>query len=297
MQLRRIKQTLSNGQTISGLRTVTRDLPLVVFLHGNGLAAGVYMPMLELIAPHYDLLMFDIPGHGESDPAGPDVGWNETADLVWQAMLQTGLTRDRDVYGVAHSLGGAFSLLSSHRHPGVFKSLVLLDPIIFPRRLLLFMRVISFLRLTARFHPHVSSTLRRRRHWQDRQAAYEYFHGRKIYRDWTDAAVKSYIDYALKDESEGGVALCCTPETEARYFASLPRGMWDALKNINIETKIVMGESSYPFSYKAAITAQTKNNYIRCTTVPGTHCFMQEYPEAAATLVLSVLAEPQESGC
>ncbi len=289
MQLIRIYQTLSSGQTISGLRTETRELPLLVFLHGNGFAAGVYAPMLELLSPQFDLLMFDIPGHGESQPANPGASWNDAAEQVFEAMQQTSLTKNRDVYGVAHSLGGAFTLLSEHRHPGTYKSLVLLDPIIFPVKLLWFMRVVSFLRLTAKIHPHVASTLRRRRRWPDRQEAFAYFHGRKIYRDWTDAAVQSYVDYALKDDSDGGVSLCCSPETEARYFASLPTGLWDALKNISIETHIVMGDSSYPFSLKAAMTTQSINSRVRCTTLPGTHCFMQEYPEAAAAQVRSVL--------
>lgn len=289
MNLLPIEQTLDNGITVRGLRTESRDLPLVVFLHGNGFAAGVYTPMVRILAQHMDLLMFDIPGHGKSDSTNPFAGWNNTAELLYEAMLKTGLTRNRSVYGLGHSLGGVFTLLAAHAHPGTFKSLVLLDPILFPRQMLLFMWIVSRLGLTSRVHPHVLPTLRRRRHWPDKQVAFDYFHGRKIYRHWTDAAVQSYVDYALKDDPDGGVTLCCAPEMEARYFASLPKGMWAALENISCETRIVMGESSYPFSLKAANTAASKNNGISYSQVPGSHCFMQEHPQIAAQQILSAI--------
>ena len=285
-----IEQKLANGLTVRGLRTESRELPLGVFLHGNGFAAGVYLPMLRLLAPHMDLLMFDIPGHGKSDATNPFVGWNATSELLFEAVQRSGLIKQQPVYGLGHSLGGAFSLLAAHAHPGTYHSLVLLDPILFPRKLLAFMWVVSKFGLTSRVHPHVASTLRRRRQWPDKEAAFSYFHGRKIYRDWTDEAVQSYVDYAIEDDREGGVTLCCAPEMESRYFSSLPKGMWSALENVESETRIVMGESSYPFSLKAAQTAQGKNKMISCHQVSGSHCFMQEYPQQAADQVLLALA-------
>lgn len=290
MNLLPIEQTLGSGITVRGLRTETRgDLPLGVFLHGNGFAAGVYAPMYKLLTEHMDLLMFDIPGHGKSDPTVPFAGWNNTAEMLFEAMQKTGLSQNRPVYGLGHSLGGAFTLLAAYEHPEAYKSLVLLDPILFPRKLLLFMWVVSHLGLTSRVHPHVTPTLRRRRHWPDKQTAFNYFHGRKIYRNWTDPALQSFVDYALEDDPAGGVTLSCAPEMESRYFASLPKGLWKALENIGCDTRIVMGESSYPFSLKAALTAQTKNNAISCHKVPGSHCFMQEHPEHAANEILSAL--------
>lgn len=290
MNLRPIEQALDCGITVRGLRTETRnDLPLGVFLHGNGFAAGVYAPMLKLLTKHMDLLMFDIPGHGKSDPTMPFAGWNNTAEILFEAMQKTGLSQDREVYGLGHSLGGVFTLLAAHTHPEAYRSLVLLDPILFPRKMLLFMWIVSHLGLTSRVHPNVAPTLRRRRHWPDKEAAFEYFHGRKIYRDWTDSAVQSYIDYALEDDPAGGVTLSCTPEMESRYFASLPKGMWKSLNNISCDTTILMGESSYPFSLEAALTAQAKNKAVFCHKVPGSHCFMQEYPEQAAAEILSAL--------
>lgn len=290
MNLLPIEQALDCGLTVRGLRTETRDkFPLGVFLHGNGFAAGVYLPLYKALHRHMDLLMFDIPGHGKSDQAVPFAGWNKTAEMLYQALVKTGLGQNRSVYGLGHSLGGVFTLLAAHAHPNDYQALVLLDPILFPRKLLLLMRLVSRLGLTSRVHPHVASTLRRRRHWPDRQSAYNYFHGRKIYRDWTDASLQSFIDFAIKDDPTGGVTLSCAPEMESRYFASLPKGMWKALGSIGCETRILMGESSYPFALKAALTAQANNSAISCHTVPGSHCFMQEDPQHAAAEVLLAL--------
>lgn len=284
-----VEQPIENGPTIRGLRTETRDLPLVVFLHGNGFSSGVYMPMHKLLAQHVDMLMLDIPGHGKSDRSMPFAGWNKTAAMLYRAIQQTGLTQNRTVYGVGHSLGGIFTLLTARENPAAYKSLVLLDPILFPRTMLFGLKVVSRLGLTSMVHPHVRPTLKRRKYWSDKQAAFNYFCGRKIYRDWTDAAVQSYVDYALKESPGGGVTLCCDPETEAAFFASLPVGVWDALKFLPQNISIIKGETTYPFSLKAAMTAQSLNPNIDCKVVDGSHCFMQEDPEAAASEVLSAI--------
>lgn len=284
-----VEQALDCGLSIRGLRTETRDLPLVVFLHGNGFSSGVYLPMHNLLAQHVDMLMLDIPGHGKSDRAMPFAGWNKTAAMLHQAIQKTGLTQNRTVYGVGHSLGGIFTLLTARANPSAYRSLVLLDPILFPRAMLFGLKVVSRLGLTSIVHPHVRPTLKRRKHWSDKQEAFNYFHGRKIYRDWTDAAVQSYVDYALKDSPDGGLTLCCDPETESAFFASLPVGVWDALKFLPQHVSILKGDTTYPFSLKAAMTAQSLNSNIQCKVVDGSHCFMQEDPESAATEVLSAI--------
>lgn len=282
-----VEQAVSNGLVIRGLRTDTRDLPLVVFLHGNGFSAGAYMPMHNILARHVDLLLLDIPGHGQSDPLIPFAGWNKTAGLLREAIQKTGLLENRTVYGVGHSLGGIFTLLTAREDPAMYQSLVLLDPILFPPNMLFGMRVVSRLGLTGFVHPHVRPTLRRRRHWDTREDAYHYFHGRKIFRDWTDDAIRSYVEHALCDDSGGGVTLCCAPETESAFFASLPDGVWDALKFLEIKARILKGDTSYPFSHKAASKAQAMNQNIEYKVVSGGHCFMQEQPQAAATEVLA----------
>ncbi|MEM7258231.1 MAG: alpha/beta hydrolase [Pseudomonadota bacterium] len=288
MQLTPVEQTHADGSVIGGYASEQRGLPLLVFLHGNGFAAGAYLPLLGALQPHFDLLLLDIPGHGRSDHVAPFIGWNEAAERVHQAALATGLCADRAVYGVGHSLGGALTMLSAHRHPASYQGLVLLDPIIFPPHMLVLMRVVSALGLTERFHPHIKSTLRRRRRWDNRQQVVDYLATRAVFRDWTQDSLSSFANYAIND-SDNGVELACKPEVEALFFGTLPSGLWRAIKGIQCPASLLMGQSTYPFSLRAATIAEKSNSNITQMVVPGSHCFMQEDPPGTAERVLRVL--------
>ena len=261
---------------------------MLFFTHGNGFCGRVYQPMHELLAQRYDLLMLDIPGHGDS-PASEFVGWNQTAEHLWQAIQTSGeIINNRELHAVGHSLGGMLSMLMASEHPDTFKSMVLLDPIIFPRPLLLLMRALSGLGLTSTFHPFVKPTLRRRNGWSDRQEAFDYFYNRKIFKNWTDDSLHSYVRYALK-ETGTQLRLSCEPELEAKWFSSLPDNLWPSIKKLSTPVKVVMGQSSYPFSLRAARYAAQINSSIEYSTVPGGHCFMQECPQDTADYVLKAL--------
>lgn len=259
---------------------------MLFFSHGNGFCGRVYQPMLKLLVEKHDLLMIDIPGHGNS-PASDFVGWNQTAEYLWQAIQASGeIIANRELYAVGHSLGGMLSMLLASEHPDTFKSMVLLDPVIFPGSLLFTMRIVSKLGLTSTFHPFIKPTLRRRNGWSDRQEAFDYFHNRKIFKNWTDDSLDSYVRYALK-ETESELRLSCDPELEAKWFSTLPDNLWPSVKKLSVPVKMIMGQSSYPFSLRAARYAARINPSVEYSIVPGGHCFMQEYPQDAAGYVLN----------
>jgi len=261
---------------------------VLFFAHGNGFCGRTYQPMHELLAQKYDLLMLDIPGHGQT-PGSEFVGWNQTAEYLYRGIkFSDDFIAERDVHAVAHSLGGLLSILAQARHPGLFKSMALLDPVIFPPLLLSLMHVVHKAGLTATFHPFVKPTLRRRNGWQDKSQAFEYFHKRKIFRNWTDEALESYVQHALKRQGTE-VLLCCEPELEAKWFGTLPEKLWPSVRKLRGPVSLFMGEETYPFSLRAARYAMKVNKSVDLSVVPGGHCFMQEYPEDAAGYVFTAL--------
>lgn len=288
MHLTPVEQQLGDGTVIRGLASHQRGLPLLFFLHGNGFAGGIYLPMFRHLENRFDLLTLDIPGHGESDDVLPFVGWNNAAERVHSAAMATGLLEDRPVYGIGHSLGGALTLLSAYRHPEIYRGLVLLDPIIFPRSMMMLRRIVGVLGLTSRFHPHIKTTTRRRQQWTNRDQVLDYFRNKAVFKDWTEDSLRSFVTFAIRDV-ENGVALACKPSTEAAFFATLPRGLWRALEGIQCKTTMIMGQSTYPFSLRAANTAVKTNGNIKQQVVPGSHCYMQEDPGMAALAVTQAL--------
>jgi len=259
-----VKISLEAGPVLTGWRTELKQPSVLFIAHGNGFCGRIYEPMLELLAERYDLLMLDLPGHGLS-PGFEFVGWNQTAEHLWQGIQASGdFVAGRELHAVAHSLGGMLTMLAASRHAETFRSMVMLDPIMFPPRLLFFMHVVHKTGLTSVFHPHVKPTLRRRDGWSSRQEAYEYFHQRKIFKQWTDNALECYVEHALKTQ-DGPVS-------------------------------IYMGEDTYPFSLRAGRHAKKINSSIDFSIVPGGHCFMQERPADAAGYVFNALDRHTQRG-
>ena len=100
--------------------------PPLILLHGIGHSRQAWTPTVDLLTPHRELVLVDLPGHGDSPlPAGGGpLGVPELADHVQAFLRQVGLTRP----GVAgNSLGGAIALELARR--GVASTAVALAPI------------------------------------------------------------------------------------------------------------------------------------------------------------------------
>ncbi len=276
------------GFTLRGWHTAPSGKPLLHFLHGNGFCTRTYEPMLALLAQHFDLWLCDLQGHGESDHGGSFVGWNRNAELALEAFaVGRNLFGEVPVYACGHSFGGVLTSLMLSAHPDVFGRAVLLDPVLFPLKLIGLRVSLSLLGI--RRNPMADGARARRHHWPDREAAYAALHGRGIFRGWEDAAFRAHIDHALKDHAELGVELKCRPTREADVFESMPDRLWPALKRIRTETLLIYGEKTYPFVIQSARKLAANNARVTVRPTPGGHCFMQEHSLAAAQQVSAFL--------
>jgi pimeloyl-ACP methyl ester carboxylesterase len=81
--------------------------PAVVFLHGAWRRAEVFAPWADLLADVADVVLVDLPGHGQSEPiAGASVA--AIADCVHEALRAA--LPGRQVLLVGESLGGLIAL-------------------------------------------------------------------------------------------------------------------------------------------------------------------------------------------
>jgi pimeloyl-ACP methyl ester carboxylesterase len=99
--------------------------PWLVLIHGLGQSAAKdWLPVLPVLAERYQVLLFDLPGFGQS--ARPDAALTPKAyaDLVhWLVATNA----HEAVVVVGHSLGGAIALRYSHDYPDEVKRLLLID--------------------------------------------------------------------------------------------------------------------------------------------------------------------------
>lgn len=155
---------------------------VAAFLHGNGFCCLAYQPLLMRLSEHFDLWLSDVQGHGDSDHGGVFRGWNRTAALAVDAFAAgRGEYGDVPRFAVGHSFGGVLTGLILANEPQLFNRAVLLDPVLFSRRMLGVMGAAALLGLHRR-HALARKAAGRRSHWPDREAALASLQGRGIFK-------------------------------------------------------------------------------------------------------------------
>ena len=255
------------------------------FLSGNGFCGGVYWPFLKRFLPGNGLFVHDIEGHGDSDAPAHFSGIGAVARRVPLVAQEQGLADGRPLVGMGHSFGAALTLKVAADNPGLFRAIVLLDPIVFPGPVWLGARLLSALGL----HPMTRGALRRRREWASRQDALDRLRGRGVYEGWTEEALECFVDYATRDLG-GKRVLSCPPELEAEIYGR-PVYPWPSFSKVQVPVLFLYGASSFPFFPAAERLARRRNPGVRGATSPGRHCFMLEEPAAAHDVVAAFLSE------
>lgn len=288
MQLIPWSHDCSEGFTLRGWRSEPSGKPLLHFVHGNGFCCLAYLPLLMDLAEHFDLWLCDVQGHGDSDHGGEFRGWNRTAALALEAF-ESGRGEYGDVprHALGHSFGGVLTGLMLASATGLFARAVLLDPVLFSRRMIGTMGIAARLGLH-RSHALARKAASRRTHWPDREAALASLQGRGIFKGWSAAALHAYVEHALGDCGEG-VVLKCRPSREVDIFSSFPARMWAQLAAIEVPTLVLYGARTYPFVPRSVQRLARINPQVSAREVAGGHCFMQEDPATAAQQVVDFL--------
>lgn len=272
---------IKSGFRVRGWSTEFSGKPLIFFLHGNGFCGLTYLPMLKELVEDFDLLIMDLPGHGDSDVGWSFKPWNGSANCAIEVLRHFN-PDDVPVYGVGHSYGGVITALMAAKDPELFDKCLLLDPVIFPPLMVNSMKVIEFLGLLNK--TKLAKTAKKRnQHWESKESAFEALKGKGGFKTWRDDALKAYVDYAIGD-SKYGVSLKCPAKIESKIYSSHPRRLWDSLKRMETPCHILMADKSFPFIKQSVNQLDGLERYTY-ERVDGTHCFMQEQPEFTARKV------------
>jgi len=106
------------------LDTIGHGEPLVL-LHGVGASRGIWRKVIDQLAADRLVLAPDLPGFGDSPPAGAAFSLEKTADALAEELSQ----RVREPFDlVGNSLGGAVGLILAVRRPELVRRLILVAP-------------------------------------------------------------------------------------------------------------------------------------------------------------------------
>lgn len=286
------RKKIDDGFYLRGLRSKPSGKPVIQFTHGNGLCALTYEPFLSGLCERYDLFLFDIQGHGDSDCGTIDntfLGWEENArllELVWQDY-QADYGNVSSI-GMGHSMGAVLTLLRASEYPSTFSQICLLDPVILSPTMIIGSRIDELFKKKRKM-PLAEQARRRFNGWPDEHSAFQFFHRQAFFRHWSSASLNAYIKHGLK-QVDSQLKLKCAPTLEANIFDSVPKSLWNAIRRLKTDTRIFYGTQTFPFIESSVTRACKKNHRIQAIKVKGDHCFVQTNPEDIALSVIQFLS-------
>ncbi len=209
--------------------------PTFLLLHATGFHGRVWDHIIKRF-PDRHVIAWDMRSHGASDNAILPKLWTDLGEDLFAVVEQLNL---KQIHGVGHSCGGHLAILAAAKFPLLFKKLLLLDPVVFPKQLLPF-----FKEQADKDHP----VARRRNQWASVEEMYTRFKDRKPYNSWTPEILMDYCKHGLvtsKDETR--LELACPPEAEAEVYRTCYGDyIYPMLARVNAPTTVVRARRRRP---------------------------------------------------
>jgi pimeloyl-ACP methyl ester carboxylesterase len=209
--------------------------PPLLLSHATGFHGYCYLPIADALDEVFTSYALDYRGHGDTPrPTDWKVDWDRYGDDALAAGRAIAPAGGLIAFG--HSMGGAALLMAAHRDPGLFDTIVIFEPIVFP---------------TDQERPEgstgeepprlVTGARRRRASFDSFDQALQNFASKPPMMAFDPDVLRMYVAHGFAPSPEG-VRLKCDPEHEARTFeqGGLHR-TWDLLPEIETRVVVVTG--------------------------------------------------------
>ena len=258
------------------------DRPVdLIFAHANGFNARTYSSILSPLARRFRILAVDQRGHGSSSLDADHDDRDDWLDLRDDLLA---FLEAQDLEGVilsGHSMGATASLLAAAEQPRRCRRLVLFDPVVPPPGF-----------NAPPESPLIQGALRRRAVFPSRDAAMASYRGRGAFRTWPEESLRDYVEGGFRDQPDGTVTLCCTPQWEASGFSAHGHDPWEGLERSVCPIEILRAETGSTFQLERGSTLDRERITIR--TIPGsTHFLPMEFPDLVRETLTRALSQPE----
>jgi pimeloyl-ACP methyl ester carboxylesterase len=255
--------------------------PALHFAAANGYPPGAYRAFLEPFAENHEVVaslhrpLWETPPEIESFKSW-DVFGEDICELVSQLQ--------HPVVSVGHSMGTAALLMAAVQRPELFKSLVLIEPVLVPRRYLL---GLSFFR---RFRPEViplvKRTLSRVDKFSSRQEAFDHYRPKRVFRQISDAVLWDYVQHGTKECEPGVFTLAYSRDWEARCY-TLVHNLWGLLPHLRVPTLAIRAQGSNTLGVSSWNKWQSTSSNVDFIEIEEAgHLVPFEKPDQLASIIL-----------
>jgi pimeloyl-ACP methyl ester carboxylesterase len=258
--------------------------------HGNGLAISAYAQFWLPLAPHFDLVVFDIRNHGENPLHQPQrhtwpVIFADFDEIFRGIQSCYGLA---PTVGVFHSLSALAALNDELTRGPRWAALALFDPPIFPRpgHSLVSEELSDVVTLARR-------AKRRPETYQLPAAFAAQLRGKPAFARWNPEAFMLMAQHTLRPTRQGLWELRNPRELEAHIFESkVDADQWLRMNELQCPTILIGGDPDAPFAGPPARVCRAVHEEMGTPyiSIPGTTHFLQlEEPDACREVLLSFL--------
>lgn len=255
--------------------------PIVHLAPANGFPPEAYRPLAAALLPHYRVLGYrPRPLHPNTDPQ-VIASWHPLAEDLGQAAG----CLPGPLLGFGHSLGAVLTIYAALRNPGLFRALVLCEPVLMPRRILPALWLLRRLGQQWRF-PLARSAARRRDHFPDLAAARAHYGRRSFFAGFTPEALDGYLEGGLRNAPDGGLTLAWPRLWEARIFSLVPIDAWDALAKLRIPVLLIRGTRS-DLLIEPTMRELRRMQAVQVSELDAGHMLPMERPADLAAQVLA----------
>ncbi len=259
----------------------------LLFLHANSYSARLYHSFLEPLFDSYQVLAPDLPGHGESRWNGRIQAWADIATFYSDHFTRN--PPKTPMVGMGHSIGGIVMMQLAIKHPQWFSRIILLDPVMLPKRILAAMRVLRLLSLS-HLIPLVNAANHRKVQFPSRQVALEHYSKKQVFSRWEPQFLEAYVESCLHETESGILQLSCAPHLESSIYQSIPSNVWSLPARLKTPSLFLIGRYSDTVNRKGMQRIQRLVGNDVVKRIDGGHLFPFEKPDESMELIKDFLA-------
>jgi pimeloyl-ACP methyl ester carboxylesterase len=276
-----------NGDPSFALRPLGGDGPVLVLAHANGFPIGSYRVLAGLLATRFRVMGYEArPLWPGSDP-GELRGWTDLGDDLRTVLRGASLS---GIVGVGHSVGAVSTILASTRDPDLFRTRVLIDPVLFTGPRARLWGLFQAFGLASRMSI-VRGARQRRESWTDPAEAHQSWAAKPLFARWEPRCLDDYVESGLVPDPHGGFRLRYPRAWEAAIFETTPSDPWPWVREVKSPSLFLRGSDSETFLPEASERVRREVAGCEIREVPGTtHLLPFERPDAVAEAILDFLS-------
>ena len=196
-----------------------------------------------------------------------------------------------NIDAIGHSLGAVCLWKAKLKRPDLIGRLVMIDPVILPKRLVRFNRFMPF-GLKKRIVPIIKRAINRRMFWPTQEGIENHYKRVSVFKSFHPDSFHDFMQHGFVQHSKEGHTLAFSREWESRIYGGV-ENVWKFMNKGIQNATIIRAEYSDVIdehTWKIMPTLMPNVNYIQ---MPGvTHMLPMEKPEELATLVTDILTRP-----